>query len=98
MAQEMSKYAAAGVNIDAGNEAVKRIKQHARSTFNPNVLTDLGFFGSLYQMPDDSNKVLVSSVDGVGTKLKMSVRQCKRVAPITDAGVALEWEAVNVAA
>ena len=69
----MSKYAAAGVNIDAGNEAVSRIKKHARSTFNSNVITDLGFFGGLYQLPDDSNKVLVSSVDGVGTKLKIAI-------------------------
>jgi phosphoribosylformylglycinamidine cyclo-ligase len=69
----MSKYAAAGVNIDAGNEAVSRIKKHAQSTFNSNVLTDLGFFGGLYQLPDDSNKVLVSSVDSVGTKLKLAI-------------------------
>jgi phosphoribosylformylglycinamidine cyclo-ligase len=73
LAQEMSKYAAAGVNIDAGNEAVNRIKKHARSTFNSNVITDLGFFGGLYQLPDDSNKVLVSSADGVGTKLKIAI-------------------------
>ena len=73
MAQEMSKYAAAGVNIDAGNEAVSRIKKHARSTFNSHVLTDLGFFGGLYQLSDDSDKVLVSSVDGVGTKLKLAI-------------------------
>jgi len=69
----MSKYAAAGVNIDAGNEAVSRIKKHARSTFNSNVITDLGFFGGLYQLSDDSDKVLVSSVDGVGTKLKLAI-------------------------
>lgn len=69
----MSKYAAAGVNIDAGNEAVNRIKKHARSTFNSHVLTDLGFFGGLYQLPDGSDKVLVSSVDGVGTKLKLAI-------------------------
>jgi len=73
LAQEMSKYAAAGVNIDAGNEAVSRIKQHARSTFNSHVLTDLGFFGGLYQLSDDSDKVLVSSVDSVGTKLKLAI-------------------------
>ncbi len=73
MAQEMSKYAAAGVNIDAGNEAVSRIKKHARSTFNSHVLTDLGFFGGLYQLSNDSDKVLVSSVDSVGTKLKLAI-------------------------
>jgi phosphoribosylformylglycinamidine cyclo-ligase len=69
----MSKYAAAGVNIDAGNEAVSRIKKHAHSTFNSHVLTDLGFFGGLYQLPDGGDKVLVSSVDGVGTKLKLAI-------------------------
>jgi len=73
LAQEMSKYAAAGVNIDAGNEAVNRIKKHARSTFNSHVLTDLGFFGGLYQLSNDSDQVLVSSVDGVGTKLKLAI-------------------------
>jgi phosphoribosylformylglycinamidine cyclo-ligase len=73
LAQEMSKYAAAGVNIDAGNEAVSRIKKHARSTFNSHVLTDLGFFGGLYQLSNDSDKVLVSSVDSVGTKLKLAI-------------------------
>lgn len=73
MAQKTSKYAAAGVNIDAGNEVVNRIKKHARSTFTSNVLTDLGFFGGLYQLSEDSSKVLVSSVDGVGTKLKLAI-------------------------
>lgn len=73
MAQEKSKYATAGVNIDAGNEAVSRIKKHARSTFNSHVITDLGFFGGLYQLSDNSNKVLVSSVDSVGTKLKIAI-------------------------
>ncbi len=73
MSQDSSKYAAAGVNIDAGNEAVNRIKKHARSTFNSRVLADLGFFGGLYQLPGDGDKVLVSSVDGVGTKLKLAI-------------------------
>jgi len=73
LSQDNSKYAAAGVNIDAGNEAVNRIKKHARSTFNSSVLTDLGFFGGLYQLPGSSDKVLVSSVDGVGTKLKLAI-------------------------
>jgi phosphoribosylformylglycinamidine cyclo-ligase len=62
------------VDIDAGTEAVSRIKKHVRSTFNSNVLTDLGGFGGCFQFPQDRYKapVLVSSADGVGTKLKLA--------------------------
>jgi phosphoribosylformylglycinamidine cyclo-ligase len=63
-------YEAAGVSIDAGEEAVERIKEKVRSTFRPEVIGDIGGFGGLfafdtarYQRP-----VLVSSTDGVGTK------------------------------
>lgn len=66
-------YASAGVDIEKGNEAVRRIKAHARSTFNSNVLADLGLFGGLYRMPSTRRPpVLVSSCDGVGTKLKLA--------------------------
>ena len=70
----MTTYKEAGVDIDAGNEAVSRIKRHVRSTFGPNVLTDLGGFGGCFNFPkDDYNEpVLVSSADGVGTKLKLA--------------------------
>ena len=65
-------YKSAGVDIDAGNEAVKRIKKGVRSTFTTNVLTGLGSFGSLYDLKsildDYVNPVLVQSIDGVGTK------------------------------
>jgi len=65
-------YKSAGVNIDAGNEAVKRIKDGIKSTFTSNVLTDLGSFGSLYDLKSIinayDNPVLVQSIDGVGTK------------------------------
>ena len=65
-------YKLAGVDIDAGNEAVKRIKKGVQSTFTTNVLTGLGSFGSLYDLKtilDDYEKpVLVQSIDGVGTK------------------------------
>ena len=65
-------YKSAGVDIDAGNEAVKRIKKGARSTYTANVLTGLGSFGSLYDLKsildDYENPVLVQSIDGVGTK------------------------------
>jgi phosphoribosylformylglycinamidine cyclo-ligase len=67
-------YAAAGVNIEAGNEVVRRIKPHAQRTFTPGVLTGLGGFGALFQhdFSKYSDPVLVSSTDGVGTKLKLA--------------------------
>ncbi len=65
-------YKSAGVDIDAGNEAVARIKDEVKSTFNTNVLTSVGSFGSLFDLKEVLNKydhpVLVQSVDGVGTK------------------------------
>ena len=70
----MSKinYKSAGVDIDAGNEAVDRIKDGVKSTFTPNVLTGLGSFGSLYDLKPIlehyENPVMVQSIDGVGTK------------------------------
>ena len=70
----MSKlnYKSAGVDIDAGNEAVDRIKNKVKSTFSPDVLAGLGSFGSLFSIKDISNDyddpVLVQSIDGVGTK------------------------------
>jgi phosphoribosylformylglycinamidine cyclo-ligase len=67
-------YRQAGVDIDAGNETVRRIKSLARSTFTPGVLSDIGSFGGLFSL--DLNRyrdpVLVSSADGVGTKLKVA--------------------------
>jgi phosphoribosylformylglycinamidine cyclo-ligase len=69
-----STYAAAGVNIEAGNEAVRRIGPHAQRTFTPGVLSGIGGFGGLFR-PDFSSyrdPVLVSSTDGVGTKLKVA--------------------------
>ncbi|MCX7984094.1 MAG: phosphoribosylformylglycinamidine cyclo-ligase [Bacteroidetes bacterium] len=70
----MTTYREAGVDIDAGDELVKRIKKPVRSTFTPNVLADIGLFGSLYRasFPGIRRPVLVSSVDGVGTKLKIA--------------------------
>lgn len=67
-------YKGAGVSLEAGDETVKRIKTLVRSTYNQNVLGDIGLFGSFYEL--DLNKykrpILVSSVDGVGTKLKVA--------------------------
>jgi len=67
-------YKDAGVDIDAGNEAVKRIKEYVKSTFTKNVLTDVGTFGAMFSFDKDKFKqpVLVSSSDGVGTKLKLA--------------------------
>ncbi len=67
-------YKAAGVDIRAGEEAVERIKVYARNTHGPQVLANLGGFGGLYEFPsnDYSHPVLVSSTDGVGTKLKIA--------------------------
>ncbi len=67
-------YKSAGVNIHAGDETVERIKLYAKSTFNKNVLSGIGHFGAFYQVDLSKwrNPVLVSSVDGVGTKLKIA--------------------------
>jgi phosphoribosylformylglycinamidine cyclo-ligase len=67
-------YASAGVNLEAADEAVAKIKKLARSTFNANVLSDIGSFGGLYKIPltDYEEPVLVSSTDSVGTKLKLA--------------------------
>ena len=67
-------YKASGVDIDAGNETVRRIRGLARSTFTSGVLSDIGSFGGLFRL--DSGRfrdpVLVASADGVGTKLKVA--------------------------
>ncbi len=67
-------YKKAGVDIDAGEEVVRRIKSTVRGTFTKNVLTDIGMFGAFYKasFPALKQPVLVSSVDGVGTKLKVA--------------------------
>jgi len=69
-----STYDDSGVSIKAGNEAVEKIKEYAKVTFNDSVLSGIGYFGAFYK-PDFSKykePVLVSSVDGVGTKLKIA--------------------------
>lgn len=69
-----STYKAAGVDIKAGEETVDKIKVLAKSTFNKNVLSGIGLFGAFYEVDLEKykNPVLVSSVDGVGTKLKVA--------------------------
>src|SRR6188768_3396862 len=70
----MTTYRDAGVDIDAGDEFVDRIKPLVRSTFRPEVLTDLGGFGGLFglQVGKYKEPVLVTGTDGVGTKLKIA--------------------------
>jgi phosphoribosylformylglycinamidine cyclo-ligase len=70
----MTTYRESGVDIDAGDEFVDRIKPLVRSTFRPEVLTDLGGFGGLFgfQAKKYQEPVLVSGTDGVGTKLKIA--------------------------
>ena len=74
-----TKYEDAGVSIKAGDQTVDQIRNYAKSTFNKSVLTDIGLFGAFFQ-PDISDyrePVLVSSVDGVGTKLKVAIQMNK---------------------
>jgi phosphoribosylformylglycinamidine cyclo-ligase len=65
-------YKSAGVDIDAGNKSVDLIKESVKSTFNENVLTGIGSFGSMYNLKnviaEYENPILVQSIDGVGTK------------------------------
>src|SRR4029077_11960365 len=66
------RYKQAGVNIDEADRAVSSIRGMARSTFSPAVLTDIGSFGGGYHLKGYKDPVLVSSADGVGTKLKLA--------------------------
>jgi len=70
----MTTYKDAGVDIDAANIGLKKVKKHAKTTFNKNTLSDIGSFGGCFSFPknDYENPVLVSSVDGVGTKLLLA--------------------------
>src|ERR1700674_2625713 len=65
-------YQDAGVDIDEADHAVAFIRKHARGTFTPPVLTDIGSFGGGYLLSGWKQPVLVSSADGVGTKLKIA--------------------------
>lgn len=69
-------YKAAGVDIEAGNEAVRSIKKSVESTFSPQVLTGIGSFGAMYDLKDllqdYEHPVLVQSIDGVGTKMMVA--------------------------
>ena len=66
-------YKDSGVDIEAGNNLIEKIKPYAKSTFRKEVLGGLGGFGSMFEMPSHiDNPVLVSGTDGVGTKLKLA--------------------------
>lgn len=70
----MISYKDSGVDIDAANEATRRIRDLARGTFNNQVLSQIGSFGAMFR-PDFRNAedpILVSSADGIGTKLKVA--------------------------
>jgi phosphoribosylformylglycinamidine cyclo-ligase len=74
-AQTSISYRDAGVDIDAGNALVERIKPLVKETFRPGVVTGLGGFGALFELPLDryQTPILVSGTDGVGTKLKLAL-------------------------
>lgn len=73
--QESLNYKSAGVDIEAGDALVERIKPIAAKTRIPGVIAGLGGFGSLFELPLDRYKkpILVSGTDGVGTKLKLAI-------------------------
>jgi len=70
----MTTYKDAGVDVEAGYEAVRLMRNDVKRTFRPEVLTDIGGFGGLFGLNKDkySEPVLVSGTDGVGTKLKIA--------------------------
>jgi len=69
----MNRYEDAGVNIRKGEEAVARIRDLCRSTFGPDVLGDVGLFAGAHRVPGLPGKVLLASIDGVGTKIFVSI-------------------------
>jgi phosphoribosylformylglycinamidine cyclo-ligase len=68
----VSRYEEAGVSLRAGEEVVERIRGLCRSTFGPHVLGDVGGFAGAVRVPGAPGTVLLSSIDGVGTKLKVA--------------------------
>ena len=69
----MTRYEDAGVNIRKGEEAVDRIRALCRSTFGPEVVGDVGGFAGAFRVPGAPGQVLLSSIDGVGTKVKVAI-------------------------
>lgn len=79
MSDQPMTYRDAGVDVDAMNEAVLQMREHVRSTYTPGVLTDVGAFGGMFRLDWQAytDPVLVSSIDGVGTKLKVAIAMGK---------------------
>ena len=74
MSDDALRYGSAGVDLDASNAAKNRIRQLVESTFTPGVLGGFGGFGGMFRVPSGLEKpVLVSSADGVGTKIKVAI-------------------------
>ena len=74
MSDDALRYGSAGVDIDASNSAKQRIRKLVESTFTKGVVGDFGGFGGMFRMPANLVKpVLVSSADGVGTKIKVAI-------------------------
>jgi phosphoribosylaminoimidazole synthetase len=77
MTTEKSTYAEAGVNIDAGNEAVRLMRASVQATYSPDVLAGIGSFGGSFDASSLTamrSPVLVASTDGVGTKVKLAAQ------------------------
>ncbi len=75
MSESKATYASSGVDINRQDEALRRIKPHVKATKTPGVRSDIGLFGGLFaaQFPE-ARPILVSSMDGVGTKMKVARR------------------------
>ena len=74
MTDDALRYGSAGVDIDASNAAKKRIRKLVESTFTSGVVGGFGGFGGMFRLPSGLSKpVLVSSADGVGTKIKVAI-------------------------
>ena len=70
------KYKDSGVDIDKASEAMKAISGFVKATWSENVLSEVGHFGGLFRVPTEyEDPVLVSSMDGVGTKIMVAQRQ-----------------------
>jgi phosphoribosylformylglycinamidine cyclo-ligase len=91
--REVVGYREAGVDIDAQDRALEKIKKLARSTFGPEVLHDVGLFGGLFRLPVEGMKepVLVASADGVGTKLAVA----KMAGDLSTVGIDIVNHCVN---
>ncbi len=75
--QPKETYAKAGVNISLKTQAIDRIRRLAGTTLGSSVLSGVGFYGGMYELKGDKDSVLVSSVDGVGTKIKIALAMDK---------------------